>query len=86
MSGKSRNGVEQLLGNAEEWTSSIAETVNSGNGIRLLGRWDGHKLVATIAAMGGSYNNEVKTADSPPDNLSPEQVSPEYGFRCVATG
>jgi hypothetical protein len=69
--------VEQLLGNAAEWTATL------GDGIKPVGTWNGHDRVETILIMGGGWEGELPETGVPVMG-SPEVVTEQTGFRCVA--
>ena len=77
-SGQTRDRVEQMLGNAAEWTSTLA------SGYTPVGTWNGHDRVRALLVMGGSYLEEVQPADAP-NNSIPGSAVPQIGFRCVTT-
>jgi energy-coupling factor transporter ATP-binding protein EcfA2 len=81
-SGKSRDGVWQLIGNAQEWTATLARTVN--NHIVLLGNWNGRDRVSLLVVMGGGYTDNAPSITRPTNTLEPGQPDPETGFRCIA--
>jgi Sulfatase-modifying factor enzyme 1/TIR domain len=83
--GQSPDRVEQLIGNAAEWTATRARYTGNDNHVLLQGNWNGRDRVLTLAVMGGSWEADVASAaDSviPTDAILPD---PEIGFRCVAT-
>jgi formylglycine-generating enzyme required for sulfatase activity/energy-coupling factor transporter ATP-binding protein EcfA2 len=82
-SGDSRNGVEQLMGNVQEWTATLAS--HPGDRVILGKTWNGHDRVRNLAVIGGGY---VDTLGTIVDSLTieePGNVDDETGFRCVAT-
>jgi hypothetical protein len=83
-SGDTRSGIEQLLGNAEEWTATRVDISNKDK-IRLLGSWDGHELVPVLAVMGGGWEQGVQPSDADPNPASPDGSTEQTGFRCVET-
>jgi hypothetical protein len=83
-SGDSRDGIEQLIGNVQEWTASLA-AFNSKGAFVPQGNWNGHDRVNTVAIAGSGY---MEKAVSVPDSLNvgqPYTDDGETGFRCVAT-
>ncbi len=78
-SGDSKDGIEQLIGNVQEWTATlVGESA-------VQGIWNGRDHVPGLVVVGGSYRND---AASVPDLHSP--VDPSVGdigtgFRCIAT-
>ena len=82
--GESPQGVDQLIGNAQEWTAT--QVLGTPNGlIKWLGNWNGRDRVQTLAVMGGGFQDDVASADGsikPAEPIIPDQ---ETGFRCVAT-
>jgi len=84
-SGDSRDGVEQLIGNAREWTATLSR-YNFANGtVVLLGNWNGRDRVTGVAAMGGGYLDDVASVPDSPEPTDPSSSNGETGFRCVAT-
>ena len=76
--GNTRNGVEQMLGNAAEWTASLAI------GYRAVGTWNGHNRVNLLIVMGGGFGDKV-VHEYKPNNGEPTLTSDQIGFRCVST-
>ena len=82
--GDSRDGIEQLIGNVQEWTASLS-SYNSKGEVVPQGNWNGHARVSSVAIAGGGY---LDNALSVPDSLTvgePSGADGETGFRCVAT-
>ena len=77
-SGQTRDRVQQMLGNAAEWTSTLTDGYTS------LGTWNGHSRVRALLVMGGSYLEEVQPSGAPNDSV-PSAAVPQIGFRCVTT-
>jgi len=82
-SGDSRDGVEQLIGNAREWTATRAR-YNAKNAIVLQGPRNGHDLVTGLAIIGGGYQDEASTVVDSLTAAEPGVPDAETGFRCVA--
>ena len=85
-SGRTPQGVEDMLGNAWEWTSSEARTYE-GNNRTQLSPEDRGKVVV----RGGSYANRADDDDEPIAVTSRRWVardfrSPQLGFRLVRAG
>jgi hypothetical protein len=84
--GESPQGIEQLIGNAQEWT---ATRVSGGRIIKWLGNWNGRDPTLDLAVMGGGFEDEVfmgitsagDVMTTGTANIPDEQT----GFRCVAT-
>jgi len=82
-SGDSTDGVEQLIGNAREWTATQSKYSPAGT-VVLLGNWDGHTRVGSVAAMGGGYLDDAASVPDSPEPTDPSYADQETGFRCVA--
>src|SRR5262249_21716800 len=82
--GATRNGVEHLLGNAEEWTSTLLDTTEPANPVPM-GIWNGHTSVLTLAIMGGGWKDGIQHRDDPINPGVPDTGDEETGFRCVET-
>ena len=82
--GMSREGVQQLLGNAREWTAT--QLRYDQNAIRTyeLGAWNGRELVRQLAVMGGAWETEADPADIA-EVAEPTSFDRDTGFRCVVT-
>jgi len=81
-SGQSPDGVEQLIGNASEWTAtSIQQTTG---GAEKTGYWNGRDLVQSLAVKGGEWQTEALKADRTEPTVPVSQL-PGVGFRCVMT-
>jgi len=79
--GDSPDGIEQLIGDAAEWT---ATPIIHGH-IEWQGTWNGRDPVPGLAVIGDGWRDNVVSADAsltPGDPTVPED---ETGFRCVAT-
>jgi formylglycine-generating enzyme required for sulfatase activity/energy-coupling factor transporter ATP-binding protein EcfA2 len=82
-SGDSRDRIEQLIGNVQEWTSSLASyekgvVVPQGN-------WNGHDRVRSVAIAGDGYEDYAVSAPAWLTVGDPSTAGGETGFRCVAT-
>jgi formylglycine-generating enzyme required for sulfatase activity len=82
-SGDSRDGVEQLIGNAQEWTATQAR--RPGDQVVLMGNWNGHDRVTGLAVMGSGYLEEAATVAIALDVAGPNIKDGQTGFRCVVT-
>jgi formylglycine-generating enzyme required for sulfatase activity/energy-coupling factor transporter ATP-binding protein EcfA2 len=76
-------GIEHMIGNAGEWTTTRV-TQNERGDVKRLGTWDGRARVNSLAVKGGSWRADPDAADSA-DVVDATLESPETGFRCVAT-
>jgi formylglycine-generating enzyme required for sulfatase activity len=79
--GDTQDGVEQMLGNAAEWTATEASNYTPLGP----GRWNGTEPVKTLLIMGGGFDEPVlpvKDGD-PVNNGPPGQAYKQTGFRCV---
>jgi formylglycine-generating enzyme required for sulfatase activity len=82
-SGDSGDGVEQLIGNVQEWT---ATRVRPGKEpVVLLGSWNGSDRVPSLAVIGGGYQDDAASVTGSLTPGDPSAVDSETGFRCVAT-
>jgi hypothetical protein len=77
-SGDTRDEVEQMLGNAQEWTTTLAK------GYIPIGTWNGHSRVRLLIIKGGGYVDGPQLPDSP-SNAAPYLSNQQTGFRCVTT-
>jgi conflict system STAND superfamily ATPase/sulfatase-modifying factor enzyme 1/TIR domain-containing protein len=81
--GDSADGVEQLIGNVEEWT---ATRIRPGHEpVVLVGRWNGRERVPSLAIIGDGYQDEALSVTGSLIPGDPTDVNAEVGFRCVAT-
>jgi hypothetical protein len=83
--GDSKNGVEQLIGNVQEWTASRG-AYNASRTPVILGDWNGRTRVSGVAVMGGGYLNNVDSVTNLIFIYAPSISVGAVGFRCVATG
>jgi formylglycine-generating enzyme required for sulfatase activity len=81
--GRTPEGVEHLIGNASEWTSTRVRQVGLRAYVRL-GPWDGRAVVDTLAVKGGGWNEEADPADYV-SSAPAVNTSEQDGFRCVQT-
>jgi hypothetical protein len=82
--GDSKDGVEQLIGNAQEWTATLVGD-NAKHELVFQGTWNERDRVPDLLTMGGGYMNN---ADSVPKLFYPADPSApdrDIGFRCVMT-
>jgi hypothetical protein len=77
-SGDSKDGVEQLIGNVQEWTT----TQVGGSAERT---WNGRDRVAGLVAVGGSYRNDAASVPNLLFPVAPGTIDTGIGFRCIAT-
>jgi formylglycine-generating enzyme required for sulfatase activity len=75
---KTRDGIEQILGNAAEWTATLAK------GNTPAGNWNGHSLVKALLVAGGGYEENVRPVQEAIGNV-PTTADEETGFRCITT-
>ena len=64
--GDTRDKVEQMLGNAGEWTATFTK------GYVPLGTWNGRDRVKLLLLKGGGYLDSLQEANAP-DNYPPYQ-------------
>jgi len=81
-SGQSKDGVEQLIGNAAEWTATWIRTTANGRRVLGQGNWNGRERVPALAVMGGGWEENAINAYYVAQTV-PYLVDPEIGFRCV---
>jgi formylglycine-generating enzyme required for sulfatase activity len=82
--GDSKDGVEQLIGNAQEWTATVVRD-NAKRALVSQETWNERDRVPGLLTMGGGYMNEVDSAENlffPADPSAPDR---DIGFRCVMT-
>ena len=84
-SGDSSDGVEQLIGNVQEWTATRARYAADNVHVVLLGSWNGIAHVLDLAVIGGGYLNGVMSVKGSLIPSDPTVPDAETGFRCVAT-
>ena len=84
-SGDSRDGVEQLIGNAREWTATLSRYNTRTGTLVLLGNWNERARVRTLTVMGGGYLDDAASVPESPVPFDPSTSDLETGFRCVAT-
>jgi hypothetical protein len=81
--GRSRDGVEQLIGNAREWTATQARY--NADGVFILQQdWNEHDRVPGLAVIGGSYM-DLALGSRPWFGMYASTSDYQTGFRCVAT-
>jgi hypothetical protein len=83
-SGESKEGVEQLIGNAAEWTATIVRSIPNSSRLVQQGTWNGHSRVPSLAVMGGGWQENVVDATYAIAGM-PNVGDAETGFRCIAT-
>jgi energy-coupling factor transporter ATP-binding protein EcfA2 len=83
-SGDSKDGVEQLIGNAQEWTASRAGYAADKVHVLVLGNWNGTDRVTGLAIIGGGYLDGVTSVEGSLTVSEPNLPDAETGFRCVA--
>jgi Sulfatase-modifying factor enzyme 1/TIR domain len=81
--GRSVDRVEQLIGNAAEWTATRVSETPDGRVTRH-GDWNGSDQVLSLAVKGGGWQEDATDADSVGvmDAILPDA---QTSFRCVAT-
>jgi hypothetical protein len=81
--GRSRDGVEQLIGNVREWTATRARY--NADGVLILQQdWKEHDRVLGLAVIGGSYE-DLALGTRASFGMDPSTSDSQTGFRCVAT-
>jgi hypothetical protein len=83
-SGESQEGVEQLIGNAAEWTATLVRSIPNSSRLVQQGTWNGRSRVGTLAVMGGGWEESVVNATYAIAGV-PNAGDEETGFRCIAT-
>ena len=87
-SGDSEEGVEQLIGNAREWTATpVRINTHSSNGRPLVfqGTWNGHRRVLDLAVVGDGYEDNAASVWNSLEAYDPTAADGQTGFRCVTT-
>jgi formylglycine-generating enzyme required for sulfatase activity len=81
--GRSRDGIEQLIGNVREWTATRARY--NADGLFILQQdWNEHGRVLGLAIIGGSYQ-DLALGTRASFGMDPSTSDYQTGFRCVAT-
>jgi Sulfatase-modifying factor enzyme 1/TIR domain len=83
-SGESKEGVEQLIGNAAEWTATLVRSIPNSSRLVQQGTWNGRSRVLDLAVMGGGWEVNVVNATYAIAGV-PNVGDEETGFRCIAT-
>ena len=84
-SGDSPAGIEQLIGNVEEWTATVATSTANGDFVPH-GNWNGSDPVNGVAVVGDGYLDNDVNVPASPTSADPSAPDKEVGFRCVTTG
>ena len=87
-SGDSKEGVEQLIGNAREWTATrVRANTHSRTGRPLVmqGTWNGHDRVLALGIVGHGYEDNAATVQDSLEPYDPLTADSQTGFRCVTT-
>ena len=84
-SGDSGDGVEQLIGNAREWTATQARYAADNTTVIQQGTWNGRDRVPGLAVIGLGYLDDVTTVVNSRLVQGPNISDAETGFRCVTT-
>jgi len=79
-----REGVEQLIGNAAEWTATLVLYIPNSSKLVQQGTWNGRSRVRLLAVMGGGWQENVVNATYAA-GTAPNSADAETGFRCFAT-
>lgn len=82
--GQSKEGVEQLIGNAAEWTETIVRYIHDGPQLVQQGTWNGRDRVRTLAVMGVGWQQSVANETYVIGRV-PYSGDNETGFRCITT-
>jgi len=86
--GDSKEGVEQLIGNAREWTATRVRTdphSKTGRPLVLQGTWNGHDRVPAVGLIGQGYEDDAATVWDSLAPYDPTTADAQTGFRCIAT-
>jgi formylglycine-generating enzyme required for sulfatase activity len=78
--GDAKNGAEQLLGNATEWTSSVM--IEKQGAVQIL-HWNGFDRVRSLAIIGGAWDEEVIRSGSALEGTDANRGADDIGLRCV---
>jgi hypothetical protein len=81
--GDTRDGVEQLLGNAAEWAASLLGQKDGQ--IVPVGHWNGSKRVQSLSIMGGAWDERIMPWRFAMQADQPTDFDDDIGFRCVQT-
>jgi formylglycine-generating enzyme required for sulfatase activity len=81
-SGRTPEGVWQLIGNVQEWTSTEAQAPHGTSPAKQLGSWDGRTAVTSLSVAGGSWDVDAYEA-SAAQFAVPSYDDASTGFRCV---
>ena len=84
-SGDSGDGVEQLIGNAREWTATQAHYAADNTTVIQQGTWNGRDRAPGLVIIGLGYMDDVTTVVKSRLVSGPNIPDAETGFRCVAT-
>ena len=57
--GQSKEGIEQLIGNAAEWTETLVRYIHNGPQFVQQGTWNGRDRVKALAVMGGGWQEHA---------------------------
>jgi formylglycine-generating enzyme required for sulfatase activity len=85
-SGDSKEGVEQLIGNAREWTATrvhVNTHSKTGRPLVMQGTWNGHDRVAAVGIVGHGYDDNAATVQDSLEPVDPTTADDQTGFRCV---
>jgi len=81
--GRSPDGVEDLLGNAAEWTATKVRDTGNGQ-LERQGDWNGRDRVLGLAVKGGGWQDDAHDAKDA-TIADPSVPDVQTGFRCVET-
>jgi formylglycine-generating enzyme required for sulfatase activity len=87
-SGDSKEGVEQLIGNAREWTATRVRAnpySKTGRPLVLQGTWNGHDRVTAVGLIGQGYEDDAASVWDSLAPYEPTTADAQTGFRCIAT-
>ena len=87
-SGDSKEGVEQLIGNAREWTATRVRAKphsTTGRPLVLQGTWNGHDRVTAVGLIGQGYEDDAASVWDSLAPYEPTTADAQTGFRCIAT-
>jgi hypothetical protein len=84
-SGDSSGKVEQLIGNVQEWTATLASYADGTRRIIQQGEWNGRDRVPGLVVIGGGYLDPANPVVASRVVFDPTNANEETGFRCVVT-
>jgi len=84
-SGDSSDRVEQLIGNVQEWTATLASYAGDSRRVIQQGDWNRRDRVPGLVIIGDGYLDSAYPVVASRIVVDPTDANEETGFRCVAT-